>query len=119
MYITIHENYEAREMDVYTILGIDVARNKEILGLWLNQIENKNQWMKSFDELKTRGVEDIFFLSIDGVSGFELGVKAVFPEVTFNAGLILLMRLRFGNETLPTLNSFSTLVAQFGKLCTP
>lgn len=82
MYVTIRENYEAREMAVYTILGIDLAGNKEILGLWLSQTESKNQWMKIFDELKTRGIEDIFFLSMDGVSGLESGAKAIFPEVT-------------------------------------
>ena len=43
MYVTLRENYEAREMAVYTILGIDLAGNKEILGLWLSQTESKNQ----------------------------------------------------------------------------
>lgn len=92
MYVTIRENYEAREMAVYTILGIDLAGNKEILGLWLSQTESKNQWMKIFDELKTRGVEDIFFLSMDGISGLEAGAKAVFPEVTVQRCIVHLVR---------------------------
>lgn len=92
MYVTIRENYEAHEMAVYTILGIDLAGNKEILGLWLSQTESKNQWMKIFDELKTRGVEDIFFLSMDGVSGLESGAKAIFPEVTVQRCLVHLVR---------------------------
>lgn len=92
MYVTIRENYEAREMAVYTILGIDLAGNKEILGLWLSQTESKNQWMKIFDELKTRGVEDIFFLSMDGVSGLESGAKAIFPEVTVQRCMVHLVR---------------------------
>ncbi len=37
--------------------------------------------MQIFDELKTRGVEDIFFLSMDGVSGLEEGARAIFPDV--------------------------------------
>lgn len=92
MYVTIRENYETREMAVYTILGIDLAGNKEILGLWLSQTESKNQWMKIFDELKTRGVEDIFFLSMDGVSGLEAGAKAIFPEVTVQRCMVHLVR---------------------------
>ncbi|CDW60541.1 MULTISPECIES: IS256 family transposase [Enterococcus] len=92
MYVTLRENYEAREMAVYTILGIDLAGNKEILGLWLSQTESKNQWMKIFDELKTRGVEDIFFLSMDGVSGLEAGAKAIFPEVTVQRCMVHLVR---------------------------
>lgn len=92
MYVTIRENYEAREMAVYTILGIDLAGNKEILGLWLSQTESKNQWMKIFDELKTRGLEDIFFLSMDGVSGLEAGAKAIFSEVTVQRCMVHLVR---------------------------
>ena len=38
--------------------------------------------MEIFDELKARGIEDIFFLSMDGVSGLESGAQAVFPNVT-------------------------------------
>lgn len=92
MYVTIRENYEARDMAVYTILGVDLAGNKAILGVWLNQTESKNQWMKIFDELKTRGVEDIFFLSMDGVSGLEAGAKAIFPKVTVQRCIVHLVR---------------------------
>lgn len=34
-----------------------------------------------FDGIKARGVEDIFFISMDGVSGLESGAKAIFPNV--------------------------------------
>lgn len=43
--------------------------------------ESKNYWMQVFDEIKARGVEDIFFISMDGVSGLEEGAKAIFPGV--------------------------------------
>ncbi|WP_285023831.1 IS256 family transposase [Lactococcus garvieae] len=92
MYVTIRENYEAREMAVYTILAYDLAGNKEILGLWLSQTESKNQWMKIFDELKTRGVEEILFLSIDGVSGLEAGARAIFPGLTVQRCIVHLVR---------------------------
>ena len=92
MYVTIRENYEAREMAVYNILAYDLAGNKEILGLWLSQTESKNQWMKIFDELKTRGLEDVIFLSIDGVSGLEAGAKAIFPGLTVQRCIVHLVR---------------------------
>ena len=66
MYVTLRENYEAKEYAVYTFFGYDLKGNKEILGLWLNQTESKNRWIQ--DELKARGVEDVFFISMDGVS---------------------------------------------------
>lgn len=56
MYVTLRENYEVKEYAVCTILGYDLKGKKDILGFWLNEIENKNRWMQIFDELKSRGV---------------------------------------------------------------
>ena len=88
----LYENYEAKEYAVYTILGYDLKGNKEILGLWLNQTESKNRWMQVFDELKARGVEDVFFISMDGVSGLEEGAKAIFPSVIVQRCIVHLVR---------------------------
>lgn len=61
------------------ILGYDLNGHKDILGLWLS--ESKNYRMQIFDELKERGVEDVFFMSMDGVSGLEEGAHAIFPNI--------------------------------------
>lgn len=92
MYVTLRENYEVKECAVYTILGYDLKGNKEILGIWLNQTESKNRWMQIFDEIKERGVEDILFISMDGVSGLENGAKAIFPGVVVQRCLVHLVR---------------------------
>lgn len=34
-----------------------------------------------FDEIHNRGVEDILFISMDGVSGLEEGARAIFKDV--------------------------------------
>ena len=92
MYVTLQENYETKECAVFTILGYDLKGNKEILSLWLNQTESKNRWMQVFDELKARGVEDVFFISMDGVSGLEEGAKAIFPSVIVQRCIVHLVR---------------------------
>lgn len=48
--------------------------------------------MQVFDELKARGVEDVFFLSMDGVSGLEDGAKAIFPKVIVQRCIVHLVR---------------------------
>jgi transposase-like protein len=55
----------------YSILGYTLEGKKELSGLWLNETESKNKWMQIFDEIKTRCVEDVFFISMNGVSGLE------------------------------------------------
>ncbi len=92
MYVTIRHQYEAKEYAVYTILGYTLSGDKEILGLWLNESESKNRWMQIFDELKSRGVEDVFFMSMDGVSGLEEGARSIFPNVVIQRCMVHLIR---------------------------
>jgi len=92
MYVSMRDEYEVKDHAVYTILGYDLKGNKEVLGLWVNQTESKTRWMQIFDELKARGVEDVFFLSIDGVSGLEEGAKAIFPAVVVQRCIVHLVR---------------------------
>jgi len=92
MYVTIRYEYEIKETAVYTILGYDKDGHKDILGLWLNDSESKHTWMKIFDEIKQRGVEEIFFISIDGVSGLEEGAKEIFKGVIVQRCIVHLIR---------------------------
>lgn len=92
MYVTIRYEYEVKETAVYTILGYDKDGHKDILGLWLNESESKHTWMKIFDEIKQRGVEDIFFISMDGVSGLEEGAKEIFKGVIVQRCVVHLIR---------------------------
>ena len=92
MYVTIRKEYETKNYAVYTILGYDTDGHKDILGLWLNESESKHTWMQIFDELKSRGVEDVLFISMDGVSGLEEGAKAIFKDVIVQRCMVHLIR---------------------------
>ena len=92
LYVTIRKDYETKNYAVYVILGYDVDGQKDILGLWLSESESKHQWMQIFDEIKNRGVEDVLFLSMDGVSGLEEGAKAIFPNVAVQRCIVHLIR---------------------------
>ena len=48
--------------------------------------------MQIFDEIKTRGVEDVAFISMDGVSGLEEEVKVIFPQVVLQRCIVHLIR---------------------------
>ena len=92
LYVTIRKDYETKNYAIYVILGYDVDGQKDILGLWLSESESKHQWMQIFDEIKSRGVEDVLFISMDGVSGLEEGAKAIFPNVTVQRCIVHLIR---------------------------
>ena len=92
MYVSIKKDYETKNCAVYVILGYDVNGVKDVLGLWINETEGKHSWMQIFDELKSRGVEDVLFISMDGVSGLEEGAKSIFKDVVVQRCIVHLIR---------------------------
>lgn len=92
MYVSIRRDYESKNCAVYVVLGYDVNGMKDILGLWINESEGKHTWMQIFDEIHNRGVEDILFISMDGVSGLEEGARAIFKDVVIQRCIVHLIR---------------------------
>mgnify|MGYP003291738025 CR=1 FL=1 len=83
---------ETKSCAVYVVLGYDVNGIKDILGIWIGEAEGKHYWMQIFDEIKSRGVEDILFISMDGVSGLEEGAKSIFKDVVVQRCIVHLIR---------------------------
>ena len=48
--------------------------------------------MQIFDEIKSRSVEDVLFISMDGVSGLEEGAKSIFKAVVVQRCIVRLIR---------------------------
>lgn len=64
----------------YSVLGINMAGQKDILGIWIGEIESASFWLGVCNELKNRGVSDILIICKDGLSGFSEAIAAVFPQ---------------------------------------
>ena len=92
LYVNIRREMETKSCAVYVILGYDVNGIKDILGIWIGESEGKHYWMQIFDEIKARGVEDILFISMDGVSGLEEGAKSIFKDVVVQRCIVHLIR---------------------------
>ena len=65
---------------VYTVLGLNLAGKKEILGLYLSESEGANFWLSVLTDLSNRGIEDILIASVDGLKGFPEAINSIFPE---------------------------------------
>lgn len=92
LYVSIRTEYETKKHAVYCIVAYDLDGRKDILGLWIDETENKHQWLQIFDELKKRGVEDVAFISMDGLPGLEEGAKAIFPKAVIQRCIVHLVR---------------------------
>ncbi len=92
MYVPIKKDMETKSCAVYVILGYDINGKKDVLGIWIGESEGKHYWMQIFDEIKARGVEDVLFISMDGVSGLEEGAKSIFKDVVVQRCIVHLIR---------------------------
>jgi len=93
MYVTVKDSIKTTKRAVYTILGYDIHGFKEVLGVWIGEeSESAHFWLNIFDELKTRGLEDIFFISMDGLTGLEKGVTTIYPNAVIQRCIVHLVR---------------------------
>ena len=92
LYVSIRTEFETKKHAVYCIVAYDLDGRKDILGLWVGESENKHQWLQIFDELKKRGVEDVAFISMDGLPGLEEGAKTIFPKAVIQRCIVHLVR---------------------------
>lgn len=66
--------------------------HKEVLGLWFEPTEGAKFWLKVFNELRTRGVEDILIAVVDGLKGFPTAINAVYPQTMVQTCVVHLIR---------------------------
>jgi transposase-like protein len=65
---------------VYTVLGVNLCGKQEVLGLWIEETEGARFWLKTLNDLKARGVQDILILCGDGLTGLASAVESAFPK---------------------------------------
>ena len=90
--VKIREDNVVRNKAVYLALGVRRDGTREVLGLWIETTEGAKFWMKVFNDLKTRGVNDILIAVTDGLTGMGTALAAVFPRTTLQTCIVHLIR---------------------------
>lgn len=75
----VREDGKVISKAVYTAYGVTVHGQRDILGLYLSDSEGARQWGLILEDLKRRGVEDILFCCVDGLTGLTEVIEMVFP----------------------------------------
>lgn len=80
MWFKTREEGKVIQKVIYNILGINQQGRKEILGFYSAETEGANFWLSVLNDLKNRGVEDIFIACVDGLTGFPEAIHSAFPK---------------------------------------
>ncbi|QQS27979.1 MAG: IS256 family transposase [Sphingobacteriales bacterium] len=88
----VREEGQVMTKAVYTIYGVDVEGNRDILSYNVGATESARQWVLYAEDLKRRGVEDVFFISVDGLTGLVEGLQRVFPNAVVQRCIVHMIR---------------------------
>jgi putative transposase len=80
MVFKVRDNGRIMNRSAHIVLGINILGMKEILGIWIGETEGAKFWLGVLNEIRNRGVEDVFVASVDGLTGFGEAIRAVFPD---------------------------------------
>jgi putative transposase len=81
---------------VYTVVGVSVAGERDILGLWIGDgSEGAKYWRQVLSEILNRGTVDVCIVSCDGPRGLPEAIADVWPQAIVQTCVLHLIRNSF------------------------
>jgi putative transposase len=93
--IVVHvrgENARVSQHTMYVAIGVNLQGKKELLGLWLSETEGAKFWLSCLTDLKNRGLNDIFIVCVDGLTGFAEAIRVAYPQAKVQLCIVHLVR---------------------------
>ena len=76
----VKEDHRYITKAAYVVLGIGMDGRKDILGVWIGENESSKFWLSVMNDLKNRGIQDVYVFCVDGLTGFREAIGAAFPK---------------------------------------
>lgn len=92
MHFKVRENGVVKAKAIYSILGVTIDGQKEVLSIYFGDHESSSFWRQVLNDLKLRGVIDICIACIDNLSGFAEAIEDIFPVTEVQLCLVHQMR---------------------------
>jgi len=99
IHFKIREDGKVITKAVYSILGVNMKGQKEVLGLYLGYNECATFWLQVLTDLNQRGIEDILIASIDNLKGFGDAIENIFPKTEVQ--LCIIHQIRNSMKYIP------------------
>jgi putative transposase len=86
--VKIREGHTVRNFACYVAIAVNLDGQRDVLGLWFQRTEGAKFWMQVLTDLKHRGVDDVLFFCVDGLTGFPEAIEATFPHATVQTCIV-------------------------------
>ncbi len=84
----VKEDHQVVTKAAYVVLGITLDGNKDILGIWIGEHESSKFWLSVLNDLKSRGILDVYLFCVDGLKGFQEAIYAAYPKAQIQRCII-------------------------------
>lgn len=92
IYFTSREGGRSQKKVLFVVLGIDAEGKRHILGLYIRHEESASNWGQIMEDLKRRGLEDVLFVCVDGLTGFGSAINHVYPQAIVQRCIVHIIR---------------------------
>lgn len=92
MHFKVRENGVVKAKAIYSILGVTLEGQKEVIGIYFGDHESSSFWRQVLNDLKLRGVKDICIACIDNLQGFAEAIEDTYPATEVQLCLVHQMR---------------------------
>jgi len=103
----IREDGRILNRAAYVVLGVTLEGNKDILSISIGANESSKFWLGILNDLKNRGVQDVLFFCVDGLTGFKEAIHAVYPGAEIQRCIIHMLRNSFKYISYKDLKKFA------------
>ena len=97
--VNIKKGEYIEKSDVYTLIGIDMKGYRQFINIYQDRVNNNRYWLDCFESLKSRGLKNILFLSVDDNKNMKRTAKIAFPGIIFVDSLTDIMPKFFKYST--------------------
>ncbi len=81
--INIKKGEYIEKTTVYTLVGIDIKGYRQLINICQDRTNNNRYWLDIFENLKSRGLKNVLFLSVDDNQNMKRAAKIALPGIIF------------------------------------
>ncbi len=93
VHVLVRRDGQMRKVALYVIYGISTEGKREIIALIPGQgCESATEWSRCLQQLKNRGIQDVFYICSDGLAGLREVISEAFSQANIQRCMVHKMR---------------------------
>ena len=84
----VRKNEEIKKQKIYIFIGLNLKGYKDIIGIYTPEVETTGYWIGEISNMKARGIEEIFMISMINNKWLKKVIKMNYPSVIMTPSMV-------------------------------